>query len=226
MRNTLIGLVVMVVSLGCGDDDVPMDLGTDTLPDVTADAENDAAEDVATDANIADAVSDTVEDVADDLTQDLAVDVVEDAMVDGMVDAMVDADVDAAADASGECHDVMFAGPEVSLQMVSQLPVLTGGTIMPGTYVATEFLTTGGLSGALRATWVIDATSINQIQQLTLGAAGPLTPRTYTWQAAGDQLTRTEECPGNDVISTSFTATATSLTVGISNAVHIVLQRQ
>ena len=210
----------------CGDDDVA-DAG---VPDVGVDASADQSTNVIDAAVDADPADLSVDDASDDATVDDAS--VDDASVDAAEDAMVDAEitmdatVDGMVDASDACHNATFLGPEVALQMVASLPALTGGTIVPGNYVATSFRTTGSLSGALRSTLIIEPNSIQQIQQLTLGAPGPLVPRTFDWSTAGSQLIRTEQCPGTDVLMTSYSATPTSLTIGISSAVHILYELQ
>jgi hypothetical protein len=78
--------------------------------------------------------------------------------------------------------------------------MMTGGVIPEGLYDAVDFQTTMGTMGAYRGTWRVTSTgdgagTMDVIQQLTLSSPGPITPRTYTWTTAGNQISRAESCP-------------------------------
>lgn len=111
------------------------------------------------------------------------------------------------ADAGDACHGYTFGAPAVPIQNVPSLSWTGagGGTIPLGTYDAVSAESTGTLSGMYRATWVFeDASTLAQLQQITLSGPGPVTPRRFAWSTAGDTLTRIETCPGSDSYNQSY----------------------
>ena len=168
-----------------------------------ADAGQDAgrAEDASVDAAIADAAT------LDAATADAATDAAtaDAATADAGTDAAI-ADAGPPPDAGGACHAHDFGAAAVPIRMVLSLPAMTGGTIPLGTYDAIDTQTTTSVSGTYRATWVFeDATTLAQRQQITLAGPGPVIPRLFTWSAAGNELTRTETCPGADGFTQPYT---------------------
>jgi len=115
------------------------------------------------------------------------------------------ADASSGPDASGACHAHAFGAPAVPIRMVASLPAMTGGTIPLGTYDAIDAQTTGTIGGSYRATWVFeDATTLAQLQQITLAGPGAVIPRLFTWSTAGTTLMRAETCPGADSFSQTY----------------------
>jgi len=180
--------LIALLCLGCDEEVASTDaavLADAALTDggSTPDAAQDAGR--AEDASIADA---TVPDAA-----------AADAGTDGAI-----ADAGPPPDAAGACHAHALGAAAVPIRSVGMLPEMTGGTIPLGTYDAIDAQTTVPVGGTYRATWVFeDATTLAQLQQITLAGPGPVIPRLFTWSTAGATLTRTETCPGAD----SFTHT-------------------
>lgn len=108
-------------------------------------------------------------------------------------------------DANGTCHPYPLGGDEIAFRMVTSLPAMTGGTIPSGTYDAVDVQTMGSISGSYRATWVFeDATTLQQVQRLTLLSPSTITPRTFTWSTSGATLSRTETCPDENEFESEY----------------------
>ena len=121
------------------------------------------------------------------------------------------ADAGEPTDAGDACHGLAFGREAVPLRQVgaSELPAPTGGVIPAGTYDAVDALIAGTTMGSFRASWRVTAASpsagtIEQIQQISLPAPGPVVPRTFSWASAGTNLMRTETCPGADVFTNGY----------------------
>jgi hypothetical protein len=168
---------------GCDEGDPPLDASVDAAV-ITDAGSGDAGRDAgsAEDAATADAAT------TDAATTDAAI-----------------ADASSGSDASGACHAYAFGAPAAAIRMVASLPAMTGGTIPLGTYDAIDAQTTSTIGGSYRATWVFeDATTLAQLQQITLTGPGAVVPRLFTWSTAGTTLTRAETCPGADSFSQTY----------------------
>lgn len=163
--------------------------------DATADAS-----DVATDAT--DATDDAADATADSTVADAPVESAPDApsLCDGAVPGPGD---------GGACHALTFGAPEVTIAIVTSLPTMTGGAIVPGTYDAVEAKTTGTTTGTYRAIWAIAGCSIDILEYVALSGTPPTpTPRTLSWSTAATTLTRTQVCGGTTKFENEYTARA------------------
>ena len=76
----------------------------------------------------------------------------------------------------------------------------------PGTRCGASTQTTTAAAGTYRGTWVFeDATTLSQLQQITLAAPGPVVPRRYSYTAADTTLVRVQTCPNTDTLSVGYT---------------------
>ncbi len=135
---------------------------------------------------------------------------------------------DGGADAldGGACNAIdQLADPVTTSCDPGAPPAATGGTITDGTYVLTESHFFGNCdSSVLSETLVVSAGTVQTVQSITTDATtGLATRRNFTVAATGGShttLTETETCPAvaNVVTNVGFTATATRLTIRMSNA--------
>ena len=133
-----------------------------------------------------------------------------------------------AADAGGTdagvtCHSLSFGQPSSLFFVVpaSQFGTLTGGTIVDGLYdlVGVETSTSASASFTMRATWRFSGSTLDQLDQLTTSAAGPIVNRSGTISKSGANLTRSYTCGSTD--STPSTMTYDSKMVGGFQTVRV-----
>lgn len=220
LRVALLSSLVALVG-ACGDDDgSPVDGG----------AGLDAGS--AEDASVEDAPSAEDAASAEDASMTEDGSVIEDASIDdaSMADAggedagRSDAGADAGAsdagtdagpsDAGGACHDHVFGGRAVSIEMVTRLPMLRGGTVVDGTYDLTSIQSTGALRGMARGTWVVTGSRIERIDVFTTGSTLPEpNPRTETFTTEGTMLSRAGTCFSTETFRNQYEASADEIRI-------------
>ncbi len=181
--------LLLTLALGCGDDDIALDGGlTDGGSTDGGLTDGGLTDGGLTDGGLADGGTGLDAGTDDDggTTDDAGV------VTDG---------------GPAACHDLAFGATEVPLRRVTNLPMMTGGAIPEGIYDAVDFQTTMTIMGAYRGSWRVTpsgdgAGAMDVIQQLTLAAPGPITPRRYDFTTAGSTLSRVESCPDEGSMQT------------------------
>jgi len=135
-------------------------------------------------------------------------------------DAGADASTDASAGETGDaaCNGLTQLGALVTPVCDSGPPAgLEGGPIAHGTYVLTEARFFHGCSSApLAETLVV---SQGTAQSIATDAAGGTQVKTVTFTLGGSgAITETQTCPVKIALTTSYSATPTTLTIVLSNA--------
>lgn len=123
---------------------------------------------------------------------------------------------------SGACNAVESrALPILAEADPTPYPNFEGGTIAPGTYVATHIAlhvgedgpAPGALFPGLDETLVIDATTVQAVN------VDGDTPMRWSarWSTSGTTLRWTRTCPDRDMLELGYTATPTELRIGLQS---------
>lgn len=124
------------------------------------------------------------------------------------------------AGSTGACNTIAArATPTPAETDESAFPNFEGGTIAPGTYVVTRVAYHTGSGGSpagplypgLDETVLIDATTVQAVNM-----DGAVAGRwSATWSVTGTTLRWSRTCPDHESVEFGFTATPTSLTLGL-----------
>jgi hypothetical protein len=129
------------------------------------------------------------------------------------------ADAPASDGGDGGCNQLSQIGLAVTATCATGAPpAALGGAIVDGTYVLTGTVLYGVCAlPDLAETLVV---SQGTVESLATSADGTATRRslTYVIPAAGTVLTETQTCPSRVIASVRFSATPTTLTIYLTNA--------
>jgi hypothetical protein len=117
-----------------------------------------------------------------------------------------------------DCSPVTNVGPTVpATQVAGALPTMTGGTIVEGTYVETGYAYYNGASGSgtHKETLIFANGTVKNINSDT-GKPDVILAGTYT--TSGNTLTMNIQCPQAGTVTTTFTASATTLMFIVSTS--------
>jgi hypothetical protein len=136
---------------------------------------------------------------------------------DAQADAGVQVDAGAGA-GDGPCNALAQLGAAVVPACdAGSPPAATGGALVDGTYVLTE----SHFFGACSQTQLAQTLVVSQgtVQSIATAAGSVIQDSvTFTIGAGATTLVETETCPAHVVTSVPFTATPTTLTIFLSNA--------
>jgi hypothetical protein len=131
-----------------------------------------------------------------------------------------DAGADAsAADAGDNCNELAPLGGPVAATCAPDAPTpATGGTIADGTYVLTQSLFFGTCSSStLDETLLVSG---GTVQSVAVDANGVVIRKSVTTTVAGSgtALVEAQTCPPGLIVTVGFSATPTTLTIYLVNA--------
>jgi hypothetical protein len=117
---------------------------------------------------------------------------------------------DTPADSPASCTPIANVGTSVTKASVAGAPpAMTGGTIVPGTYVLTKFelYMSGTGTSVHKETMEFGAGTMSNVTSKD-GSADK--PGFFTYATAGDTITLTQTCGGSMSLPLKYTATATT----------------
>jgi hypothetical protein len=129
-----------------------------------------------------------------------------------------DSSPDDASDGSAACNTIANVAQTITIQQVASAPpAAQGGTFADGTYAMTDFTIFTGTGGATGPSGTTQTTL--QISGDTFQVVSDSTPstRTVSVVVSGSSVTATDTCPDATLFQETFTTTATTFVVYISD---------